>query len=343
MYALSHLASSEQLGELASHSSRAVRLAAVLALRRQGAPSVARFLNDPDSFIVAEAIRAINDEGIDAALPELAAYTARWSAAGAAPPNEMLFRRMINGCLRLGRPEEALTVVQLAANPALPLPYRLLALKTIVLFDTPPPIDPTLGIYRPLPTRDTAPLRQSIETTLRALFESSTGELAAAAIQAMSHFGMRLDDDSLIRRLRDGRQPVEVRQVALQQFFDEQRFDQKVLIKSLLVDEVPALRATATRAYVVAFPDEASEVIRNLLTLGDDSDFRTAYALLADVSNDELAAILVDQLDALTHGRLYRTVQLDLYEAAQTNSHPASAGKTRRGRKRVGTAGPIAG
>jgi quinoprotein glucose dehydrogenase len=323
VYALQHIASASQLSQLDKHPSRAVRLAAVLALRRQRDPAIGDYLADPDEWIVAEVIRAINDEAIDQALPQLTTHAARWTSPDApSPPNEMLFRRMINACVRSGQTDDAVTLVQLAANESLPPLYRVLALRVLALVDTPPPIDATLGIYRPLPRRNGAAIRERIEVPLRALFDRATGDLAAEAIQAMNHYGLRLDDDSLVRRVRDGRQPVAVRQTALQQLFDERRFDQKVLLKSLLVDESPALRATATRAYVAAFPHEASGVLRNLLTLGTDADYRTTYDLLADQTTHEAGDILVEQLDQLLRGDLYRTVHLDLYEAAQRSRHP---------------------
>jgi hypothetical protein len=57
---------------LSSHPSRALRIAAVVALRRMSHPGIARFLNDSDEFIVTEAARAINDDlSIKDALPAL--------------------------------------------------------------------------------------------------------------------------------------------------------------------------------------------------------------------------------------------------------------------------------
>jgi putative heme-binding domain-containing protein len=322
VFALEHVASATQLAQLAGHSSRSVRLAAVLALRRQRNPAIARFLDDPDPLIVAEVIRAINDEDI-AALPQLTAFAARWTVPDSPPPpGEMLFRRLLNACFRSGTTDDAVTLVQLANNASLPIGYRVLSLKTVALLDDPPPIDATLGIYRPLPPRNRMAIGARIDDQLRRLFDGATGELASVTIQAMYHYGVRLDGETLVRRVRDGRQPIAVRQIALQQMFDEQRFDQKVLLKSLTVDEAPELRATAARAYVAAFPDEAAEVLQNLIELGDDVDYRTVYELLAEQSSDKLAEILTAQIDQLLRGDLYRTVHLDLYEAASRSRHP---------------------
>ncbi|MCA9219467.1 MAG: HEAT repeat domain-containing protein, partial [Planctomycetales bacterium] len=58
----------KSLESLATHPSSAVRLAAVVALRKRQAESVADYLNDADPLVVLEAARAIHDMPIPAAL-----------------------------------------------------------------------------------------------------------------------------------------------------------------------------------------------------------------------------------------------------------------------------------
>ena len=60
--ALARIGQPEPIVALASHSSRALRIAAVVALRRMSHPGIARFLADADEFVVTEAARAINDD-----------------------------------------------------------------------------------------------------------------------------------------------------------------------------------------------------------------------------------------------------------------------------------------
>ncbi|MCH2132743.1 MAG: HEAT repeat domain-containing protein [Phycisphaerales bacterium] len=59
--ALARIGDRERLLELLGDQMPAVRMAAVLALRRMADPAVARVLRDPDPLIAAEAARAIND------------------------------------------------------------------------------------------------------------------------------------------------------------------------------------------------------------------------------------------------------------------------------------------
>ena len=85
---------------LPDHSSRALRIAAVVALRRtERAQSVAIFLKDQDEYIVTEAARAINDDySIEAALPAVGQSVLTEDRFTSEP----LLRRAINACLRVG-------------------------------------------------------------------------------------------------------------------------------------------------------------------------------------------------------------------------------------------------
>ena len=84
--ALAGIAEPAQLAALASDPFPAVRLGALLALRRIGDRAVARFLYDPDARIVAEAARAIWDIPVREEWPALAALAARWAPNDDAPP-----------------------------------------------------------------------------------------------------------------------------------------------------------------------------------------------------------------------------------------------------------------
>ncbi len=72
--ALSRIGQIEPITALSTNSSKALRTAAVLVLRRLKNENVALFLQDKDEYIVTEAARAINDDlSIEKALPALAA------------------------------------------------------------------------------------------------------------------------------------------------------------------------------------------------------------------------------------------------------------------------------
>ena len=96
--ALARIGKADPVIALSNNPSRALRIAAVVALRRMSHAGIARFLNDKDEFIVTEAARAINDDlSIKDALPALGNLLndTRFT-------NEALIRRAINANLRVG-------------------------------------------------------------------------------------------------------------------------------------------------------------------------------------------------------------------------------------------------
>src|SRR5204863_6766033 len=136
---------------LVNDKSLAVRMAAVIALRRQERPEVALFLKDSDPTIVLEAARAINDLPIPGALPKLAALidsktiltrqeeasrhqretaarqkNARQPDPGAEPDvlYTPLLRRILNAHFRLGAATNAGALVAFASGSSAPSAVR---------------------------------------------------------------------------------------------------------------------------------------------------------------------------------------------------------------------------
>src|SRR5690606_6589868 len=118
--ALARIGQAEPIIALANHPSRAVRIGAVVALRRMSHAGVSHFLEDQDEFIVTEAARAINDDfSIEAALPALAALLNQTSF-----DNEALIRRAINANLRVGSPEAMQQLLIYATKSGAPIALR---------------------------------------------------------------------------------------------------------------------------------------------------------------------------------------------------------------------------
>ncbi|MES1167703.1 MAG: HEAT repeat domain-containing protein, partial [Oleiharenicola lentus] len=141
--ALSRCATAEQLSATVSDESPAVRLAAVLALRRQGSAEVVKFLADANPLIAREAVEAINDAPITAAYPAIAALIAQPVA------DEAVVLRVLNANFRLGTAENAAALAAFAASGAAPT-LRKEALDLLALWPAPPARDRIVGICRPL-------------------------------------------------------------------------------------------------------------------------------------------------------------------------------------------------
>src|SRR5262249_15576127 len=129
-------------------TSAAVRMGALLALRRLHSPEVAAFLNDPEMRLRVEAARAVYDEPIDGALPRLADVL----GTSAVLPEPLLYRAL-NAHFRLGQAANALAVADFAARAEAPEALRLEALSLLADWAKPSGRDRIVGLWRPLPTR----------------------------------------------------------------------------------------------------------------------------------------------------------------------------------------------
>lgn len=141
--ALASIGDTAALEALASHASRGVRSAAVVALRRLQHEGVARFLTDADEGVATDAARAINDDGgIPGAMPQLAARLGVVKAS-----NEPLVRRAVNANVRLGTPEAVARIEALARDQATPSELRIEAISALGVWNQPSPMDRVDGYY----------------------------------------------------------------------------------------------------------------------------------------------------------------------------------------------------
>src|SRR5207247_10278830 len=88
----------------------AIRMSALLALRRLQRNEIAVFLNDADPAIVLEAARAINDQPINGAMADLAPLIEKPTAS------EPLLRRVLNANFHFGTGESAKALAGFAAR-----------------------------------------------------------------------------------------------------------------------------------------------------------------------------------------------------------------------------------
>ncbi len=142
--ALSRIGDVSSVAALSRHASRAVRIAAVVALRRMRDPAVAQFLTDADELVVTEAARAINDDGsIEAAVPALARVLEERRFT-----REPLLRRAINANLRLGTNDAAARLTAFAIDVSRPTAMRAEAGAALVVWQSPSAFDRVDGAYR---------------------------------------------------------------------------------------------------------------------------------------------------------------------------------------------------
>lgn len=202
--ALARIGKSAPIIALKSHPSRAVRIAAVVALRRMSDAGIAQFLTDSDEFIVTEAARGINDDlSIKDALPALANLlkTTHFS-------NEALVRRIINANLRVGTDEALQNLIQYAQRNDAPEKMRAEAIDALAGWASPSVLDRVDGRYRGVVERDAASLANKTAETFIQLLKNKDLAVRISAAKAINLLQIKQASPTLFAQLKADKEPT---------------------------------------------------------------------------------------------------------------------------------------
>jgi len=310
-------ATAEQLAALASDDSAAVRLAAVLALRRQHSPLLTAFLADKDAAIVRETALAINDAPIPAAYPALAGLLGKtW--------DEPTALRAINAHFRLGTADNATALATFATRGGAPA-LRKEALDLLALWPKPPARDRVVGVFLPTATaeRPAAVASTALAPVLDRLFGASTPDnVQIAAISAITALGLKDASAALAAVVADNAQSSSVRVAALQAL---DGFDMPGLAASAdlaAASDSPDLRLAALPINSRLHPESAVARLADLIERGTPKEQQTAFRALGAVKDSAADDLLLAQLGRFAANEIVPAAQLDLLEAAALREDP---------------------
>jgi quinoprotein glucose dehydrogenase len=320
-----------------------LRLAAVLALRRQESQEVVSFLKDPNPWIILEAARAISDLPIPAALPKLAALIndkelfgrasiasteQRVTLARAKNPKQPepdqqpevlvspLYRRIINAHFRLGGAANAAALSDFALNAAAPTGVRAEAVSVLADWAKPSGRDNVTGLWRPLDKRDGAIASKAMRQNIDALLQNSSTAVKLAAIKVATKLGIQEGANAAFALLADDQQRSDVRTEALKALSSLKAAKLSDAVKIALASTDEALRNEATRVQARLKPGDATAKLRVTLEKGTTGEKQAAFATLATVPGGAADELFSQWLDKLLAGQVPVEVQLDLLDAA---------------------------
>ncbi|AMQ56839.1 DUF7133 domain-containing protein [Algoriphagus sanaruensis] len=197
-YALSQIGEVAPLAALSSHPSKAVRLGAVLALRRLESPELAKFLQDSDEYIVTETARAIHDDfSVEAALPALGAILSTTTFR-----NEPLIRRVISANQRVGKEENLNQVLAFLGKPDIPVALRMEALATLGTWAKPSLVDRVDGRFRGEVKRDPSLIREKVKPVLISSAADRIEQVRIEAIKAIGKLEISETADLLLAKMK---------------------------------------------------------------------------------------------------------------------------------------------
>ncbi|PRY34457.1 putative membrane-bound dehydrogenase-like protein [Spirosoma oryzae] len=318
--ALARIDKVEPVAALSSSPSRALRIAAVVALRRMESPEIARFLTDSDVFVATEAARGINDDfSIPKAQPALGnlLVTTKFT-------NEPLIRRAINANLRVGTPDAMQHLIAYAQNDANPAAMRAEALDALSTWANPSVLDRVDGRYRGEVKRDAAALRTQTADLYTKL--ASNGELAVrlSAIKAIQTLGITSAGPVLLAQLTSDSE-AQARIAALRTLASLNDPQLSKAIEQALSDANKSVRVAGLD--LVAKSNMPSERMVSLLTNVIDTrtaeEKQAALLTLGKLPVKYTQPIFTQMMGKLAKGTLAPEIQLELEEAIDsTHSAP---------------------
>ncbi|MCW9707543.1 DUF7133 domain-containing protein [Fodinibius salsisoli] len=312
--ALAQIGNADPVLALEDNPSRALRIAAVVALRRMQHPGVARFLDDDNEYIVTEAARAINDDySIDEALPELAETLQQTPF-----DNQALIRRAINANLRTGGTEATRRLAEYAVNTESPDSMRVEAVSALGVWPNPPELDRVTGRHREKPDLNPQNARDALATVVDPLLNASNDRLKIAAIKSISNLNYTPAVDQVYAHLKSDTNP-DVRIAALQGLQSTDFGQIEEAIRVALDDESSEVRMTALSMTpnLDLSDEQVVELLASVLGKGKVNEQQAVLKTLGKMKVESANNTLSEELDKLIAGNYPNALKFDLIQAAR--------------------------
>ncbi len=312
------------IAKLGTSPSAAVRMGALLALRRIGSPKVAQFLKDADPKLVVEAARAINDVPITDATDTLARLELPGDATAA------LARRVLNANIRLGGPAAANRLAALAANPTLDERVRAEAIDALATWAKPQGRDRVVGLWRPIAERPATDAIAALQPKLDGLLASDDEPIRRAALQAVGRLGLKGVGPKVAELARTGALPLATRVDALKALDATNDPALSEVVKGALADDNGVYRAEGLRILAKLDPAVALPALETVVGNGETVEKQLAFSTLGNLKGAGADALLATWLDRLSAGEVPAEVHLDLLEAAGRRNDPGVRDRLKR-------------
>ncbi len=310
--ALARIGKAEPVVALANSPSRALRIAAVVALRRMQEPGIARFLNDEDEYVVAEAARGINDDlSIEAALPALGDVLQHTRFT-----HEALIRRAISANLRIGTEASMQNLIDYSLDKNHPVAMRREAIDALSTWTQPSVLDRVDGRYRGEVKRDAEPVQQVVAMPLIGLLKDQETTIRTGATEALGALKITKSTPQLMAELKSDSQP-EVREAALRSLAAMDYPQMGQAIKQALADKEKNVRVAGLDllATMDIAPDLMVSLLSNVIDTKTTEEKQAALLTLGTLPADQTQQVFDGLLTKLEQHQLPEEIHLELIEA----------------------------
>jgi quinoprotein glucose dehydrogenase len=325
IYALEHIVTDpRQISVLASDPSPALRMAAVVVLRRLNSTEVARFMGDPDPKIQDEVIRAVYDKDMTDMRPMAAALL---DDLGKRTWTPFVLRRLIHNAYRVGTAENAQRLLKVVADASLPDEVRIEAIRLISNWEKPFPADQLTGHWRPLAPRPLDTLKPALEKALPTLLKAD-GFVLTGALDLIEEFKLNiasLDDTTLLAIVANAELPGDARAKALNLFIERDGKDLNALLAKFAADNSNSVAIAALDGLAKRDPQAALSAVEAAIDSTNAPRIQKAWGILASIPGDEAAAFIAGHLNSLTKANGISPAAIELVAAAKSRKEPTVA------------------
>jgi len=323
IYALEHIVTDpHQISTLTSENSTAVRLAAVVALRRLNSVEVAGFINDPDPKVQDEVIRAIQDKDMTEMRPLAAAMLDNLGARDWSP---FMLRRLIHNAYRVGAAENAARILKVAANESLPEEVRHEALRLIANWEKPFPADQLTGHWRPLAARPLDTLKPTLTEALPGLLKGDALVLTAALgfVEKFRIDVASLDGESLSAIVSNDTLPDEARTMAMTLYSERKPEGLAGFLAKLAGDKSDAIAIAALGSLAKLDAKAATTALEAAVDSDNAWRAQKAWPIIASIPGEETEKFIAIHMQALTKQNGISPGAIELIAAADSRKEPA--------------------
>lgn len=337
--ALARMEDSKPLTELANHPSRALRIAAVIALRRLRDPGLALFLQDKDEYIVTEAARAINDDySVEEALPALANVLSQ-DRFTSVP----LLRRAINACLRVGGEEQIQLLMDFIQRETANDSLRVDAIGVLATWAMPSVLDRVDGRYRGPIHRPAREVKRRFQPVFEQMIESSQDTIQFALAKAAGKLNMQETSPQLLALMQRNRN----RNSGTAAFEALAQLETPELSKALDLalkgrDKGIRLKALELLPQLDLPVEQRTDLLGYILDRGAPDEKQIALQTLGNLPPEENDALLSSSLNRLQSGGLTASLRLDVVEAIESNGSEALKADLKAYQDKLAAVDPLA-
>ncbi|MCM8525120.1 MAG: HEAT repeat domain-containing protein [Lentisphaeraceae bacterium] len=300
------------------HSSPAVRRVVLLSLARLKDHRITELLNDSDSSIVTETIRAIDRTKVHAIVEKGASVLARY-AKGKPDLHPSDMERIIQWNFRKGGLDSAGRLKDFALNEEASSRLRQIALNDLGRWHNDHPVDPVIGQIREI-NKDRGDVSAIAKEAVQKLLTAKNDKDMNALLNSMAlEFGIGLDKNKLVGQILNEKEAVATRLDLYKKLLSAKDPQILAVSKKLISDPVKDMRVEAYKGLFSLDKNEFSNLIKSNGKAG--TDLQVVYTVIGQVEKNGADELLIRGLKNLIRGRHARESQLELLTASEISKN----------------------